>query len=296
MYHKYIKRFFDIILSLCCIIVSSPILLVTALLVRIKLGSPVIFKQERPGYHNEIFTLYKFRSMTDAVDENGDLLPDKERLPRFGQMLRSTSLDELPEFFNILFGHMSFVGPRPLLKQYIDFYSARQKRRADVRPGLTGLAQVNGRNAISWEEKFEFDLEYVDNISFLTDIKIILKTVTKVLKRAGISAQESVTMYAFQGTKKDQFSKYKKAGHLKILFSSVADQVEFIDTFRYFYPELEGAYSWWSYRFKAREKNAGWRIDYFITSPSLKEKLEDAKIHSDIMGSDHCPVELDLKF
>lgn len=233
MYHKYIKRFFDIILSLCCIIVSSPILLVTALLVRIKLGSPVIFKQERPGYHNEIFTLYKFRSMTDAVDENGDLLPDKERLPRFGQMLRSTSLDELPEFFNILFGHMSFVGPRPLLKQYIDFYSARQKRRADVRPGLTGLAQVNGRNAISWEEKFEFDLEYVDNISFLTDIKIILKTVTKVLKRAGISAQESVTMYAFQGTKKDQFSKYKKAGHLKILFSSVADQVEFIDTFRY---------------------------------------------------------------
>lgn len=233
MYHKYIKRFFDIILSLCCIIVSSPILLVTALLVRIKLGSPVIFKQERPGYRNEIFTLYKFRSMTDAVDENGDLLPDKERLPRFGQMLRSTSLDELPEFFNILFGHMSFVGPRPLLKQYIDFYSARQKRRADVRPGLTGLAQVNGRNAISWEEKFEFDLEYVDNISFLTDIKIILKTVTKVLKRAGISAQESVTMYAFQGTKKDQFSKYKKAGHLKILFSSVADQVEFIDTFRY---------------------------------------------------------------
>lgn len=224
MYHKYIKRFFDIMLSLCCIIVSSPILLVTALLVRIKLGSPVIFKQERPGYHNEIFTLYKFRSMTDAVDENGDLLPDKERLPRFGQMLRSTSLDELPEFFNILFGHMSFVGPRPLLKQYIDFYSARQKRRADVRPGLTGLAQVNGRNAISWEEKFEFDLEYVDNISFLTDIKIILKTVTKVLKRAGISAQESVTMYAFQGTKKDQFSKYKKAGHLKILFSSVADQ------------------------------------------------------------------------
>ena len=124
MYHKYIKRFFDIILSLCCIIISSPILLVTALLVRIKLGSPVIFKQERPGYHNEIFTLYKFRSMTDAVDENGDLLPDKERLPRFGQMLRSTSLDELPEFFNILFGHMSFVGPRPLLKQYIDFFPA----------------------------------------------------------------------------------------------------------------------------------------------------------------------------
>ena len=295
MYHKYIKRFFDIILSLCCIIVSSPILLVTALLVRIKLGSPVIFKQERPGYHNEIFTLYKFRSMTDAVDENGDLLPDKERLPRFGQMLRSTSLDELPEFFNILFGHMSFVGPRPLLKQYIDFYSARQKRRADVRPGLTGLAQVNGRNAISWEEKFEFDLEYVDNISFLIDIKIILKTVTKVLKRAGISAQESVTMYAFQGTKKDQFSKYKKAGHLKILFSSVADQVEFIDTFRYLYPDQTGIYSWWSYRFNARKNNAGWRIDYFIVSECLKDRISDAKILTDVMGSDHCPIELDFK-
>ena len=295
MYHKYIKRFFDIILSLCCIIVSSPILLVTVLLVRIKLGSPVIFKQERPGYHNEIFTLYKFRSMTDAVDENGDLLPDKERLPRFGQMLRSTSLDELPEFFNILFGHMSFVGPRPLLKQYIDFYSARQKRRADVRPGLTGLAQVNGRNAISWEEKFEFDLEYVDNISFLTDIKIILKTVTKVLKRAGISAQESVTMYAFQGTKKDQFSKYKKAGHLKILFSSVADQVEFIDTFRYLYPDQTGIYSWWSYRFQARAKNAGWRIDYFVVSQCLQDRLADAKIHTEVPGSDHCPIELDIQ-
>lgn len=233
MYHKYIKRFFDIVLSLCCIILSSPILLVTALLVRIKLGSPVIFKQERPGYHNKVFTLYKFRSMTDAKDENGNLLPDKERLPRFGQLLRSTSLDELPEFFNILFGHMSFVGPRPLLKQYVDFYSARQKRRADVRPGLTGLAQVNGRNAISWEEKFEFDLEYVENISLITDIKIMLQTVTKVLKRAGISAQESVTMHAFQGTQKGQFSRYKRDGHIKILFSSVADQVEFIDTFRY---------------------------------------------------------------
>ena len=200
MYHKYIKRFFDIILSLCCIIVSSPILLVTALLVRSKLGSPVIFKQERPGYHNEIFTLYKFRSMTDAVDENGDLLPDKERLPRFGQMLRSTSLDELPEFFNILFGHMSFVGPRPLLKQYIDFYSARQKRRADVRPGLTGLAQVNGRNAISWEEKFDLDVYYTKNLTLFMDIKIIIKTVKVVLFREGISSETSVTMEEFRGS------------------------------------------------------------------------------------------------
>ena len=159
----------------------------------------MIFKQERPGYHNEIFTLYKFRSMTDAVDENGDLLPDKERLPRFGQMLRSTSLDELPEFFNILFGHMSFVGPRPLLKQYIDFYSARQKRRADVRPGLTGLAQVNGRNAISWEEKFELDVWYVDHISFWLDIKIIFLTIKKVFIREGINMEGSATTEPFNG-------------------------------------------------------------------------------------------------
>ena len=160
----------------------------------------MIFKQERPGYHNEIFTLYKFRSMTDAVDENGDLLPDKERLPRFGQMLRSTSLDELPEFFNILFGHMSFVGPRPLLKQYIDFYSARQKRRADVRPGLTGLAQVNGRNAISWEDKFKYDVQYVDHVTFLGDWKIIFQTILNVIKRDGINSETAATMEVFMGT------------------------------------------------------------------------------------------------
>lgn len=233
MYQKYFKRLFDILLVLCCIIVSGPVLLILAVLVRLKLGSPIIFRQERPGYQNKIFTLYKFRSMTDAVDKDGNLLPDQERLPRFGRLLRSTSLDELPEFFNILFGHMSFVGPRPLLKNYVDLYSARQVRRADVRPGLTGLAQVNGRNAISWEEKFEFDLEYVENISFLLDVKIVFQTFLKVFKRSGISAQDSVTMSAFQGTRRKRFSRYRQERELRILFVGVGNQVELIETFLY---------------------------------------------------------------
>ena len=233
MYQKYFKRLFDILLALCCIIVSGPVLLILAVLVRLKLGSPIIFRQERPGYQNKIFTLYKFGSMTDAVDKDGNLLPDQERLPRFGRLLRSTSLDELPEFFNILFGHMSFVGPRPLLKNYVDLYSARQVRRADVRPGLTGLAQVNGRNAISWEEKFEFDLEYVENISFLLDVKIVFQTFLKVFKRSGISAQDSVTMSAFQGTRRKRFSRYRQERELRILFVGVGNQVELIETFLY---------------------------------------------------------------
>lgn len=233
MYRKYLKRLFDIFLALCCIILSSPILLILAVLIRLKLGSPIIFKQERPGYQNKIFTLYKFRSMTDAVDEEGNLLPDQERLPKFGRLLRSTSLDELPEFFNILFGHMSFVGPRPLLKNYVDLYSARQIHRADVRPGLTGLAQVNGRNAISWEEKFEFDLEYVENISLRLDLKIMLWTFLKVFKRSGISAQDSVTMSAFQGTRRKRFSRYRQGRELRILFVGVGNQVELIETFLY---------------------------------------------------------------
>lgn len=233
MYEKYLKRFFDVILSLGCILISSPVLVIVAILVRIKLGSPVIFKQERPGYQNKVFTLYKFRTMTDAVDENGNLLPDKDRLPKFGQLLRSTSLDELPEFFNILFGHMSFVGPRPLLKNYIYLYSPRQIRRANVRPGLTGLAQVNGRNAISWEEKFEFDLEYVEHISLRLDLKIVFQTVMKVLKRSGINSQESVTMSAFQGTRRKRFSRYGQEKELGILFVGVGNRVEFIETFLY---------------------------------------------------------------
>ena len=186
MYQKYIKRFFDIVLSLCCIILSSPILLVTALLVRIKLGSPVIFKQERPGYHNEVFTLYKFRSMTDAKDENGNLLPDKERLPRFGQLLRSTSLDELPEFFNILFGHMSFVGPRPERPEFIakavedipEFVL-----RTKVKAGLTGYAQVMGNYNTSFLDKLKWDLMYIENYSLFLDFKILLMTAIAIFAK-----------------------------------------------------------------------------------------------------------------
>lgn len=233
MYQKYVKRLLDIVLALCCIIVSGPVLLVTALLVRVKLGSPIIFRQERPGKDNKVFTLYKFRTMTDAKDSDGNLLPDSQRLPGFGKLLRSTSLDELPEFFNILFGHMSFVGPRPLLTQYVQLYNPRQSRRHEVLPGLTGLAQVNGRNAISWEEKFEFDIEYVENLSFFLDLKIVCKTFQKVLQRAGISAYESVTMESFQGTGKRKFSKYRNDRESRILFTSVGNKVELIETFLY---------------------------------------------------------------
>lgn len=200
MYRKYIKRMLDFILSLFALIILSPILFVIAILVRIKLGSPVIFKQERPGLNEKIFTLYKFRTMTDKKDEEGNLLPDSERLTRFGKMLRSTSLDELPELINILKGDMSIVGPRPLLVEYLELYNEEQKHRHDVRPGLTGLAQVSGRNAISWEEKFKEDIEYIEKISFLEDIKIILKTVIKVFKREGIAQEGNDTMERFKGS------------------------------------------------------------------------------------------------
>lgn len=197
--YKYIKRFFDIISSLLAIIILSPVLAVTAVLVRIKLGSPVLFKQERPGKDEKIFTLYKFRTMTDEKDENGELLPDEVRLTKFGQFLRSTSLDELPELFNILKGDMSVIGPRPLLVRYLPRYNSHQKRRHEVRPGLSGWAQVNGRNTISWEDKFNMDVEYVDNYSLLMDIKILLMTVVNVLKHDGISSETSVTMEEFMG-------------------------------------------------------------------------------------------------
>ncbi len=200
MYRKFFKRIFDIIFSLLAIIILSPVLLITALLVRIKLGSPVLFRQQRPGYKGKIFGLYKFRSMTDERDENGELKSDEVRLTSFGKKLRSTSLDELPEFFNILKGEMSFVGPRPLLVQYLPLYNERQARRHDCLPGLTGLAQVNGRNALSWEEKFEYDVEYTENISFLLDMKIIFKTFGKVFAREGISSANSATMEFFTGT------------------------------------------------------------------------------------------------
>lgn len=189
----------DYILAILTLIILSPVLLFVATLVRVKLGSPVIFKQKRPGLNEKIFTLYKFRTMTDAKDKNGNLLPDDIRLTKFGRLLRSTSLDELPELWNIIRGDMSIVGPRPLLVQYLPIYNERQRRRHDVRPGLTGLAQVNGRNAISWQEKFEMDVQYVEHHTFLGDVKIILKTLIKSVAREGISSGKSETMEPFVG-------------------------------------------------------------------------------------------------
>jgi len=203
VYRKYIKRPMDFILSLIAIIVLSPVLLITAILVRAKLGSPVIFKQKRPGLNEKIFTLYKFRTMTDEKDDNGDLLPDSVRLTKFGKLLRSTSIDELPELLNIVKGDMSVIGPRPLLIQYLPLYNGHQKRRHKVRPGLSGLAQINGRNAIGWEDKFNFDVKYVDNVSFLGDLKIIFLTIKKVLVREGINFDTATTMEPFRGTSKE---------------------------------------------------------------------------------------------
>ena len=208
--YKYIKRALDFCAALCAVMVLSPVLLVVALLVKTKLGSPVLFKQERPGMidsktgEEKIFTLYKFRTMTDERDENGELLPDEIRLTKFGQFLRSTSIDELPEFINILKGDMSFIGPRPLLVRYLPLYSEEQHRRHLVRPGLSGWAQVNGRNTVSWEEKFTLDVEYVEKMSFSLDVKIFFMTIMSVLKREGISSETSVTMEEFKGNKVEE--------------------------------------------------------------------------------------------
>ena len=200
IYVLFIKRLLDILLSLMVLVCFCWLYAIVAILVRVKLGSPVIFKQPRPGKDEKIFNLYKFRTMTDAKDENGNLLPDEDRLPEFGKKLRATSLDELPELFNILKGDMSLVGPRPLLVKYLPLYNDEQRRRHDVRPGLTGWAQVNGRNLLSWEDKFEKDVYYVDHQSFLLDLKILFMTVAVVFKHDDINSATDATMEAFKGT------------------------------------------------------------------------------------------------
>jgi len=200
IYSNYVKRVFDFFLALLALFVFGIPMLLIAVLVKIKLGSPVFFKQDRPGKGGKVFQMYKFRSMTDERGEDGELLPDEVRLTSFGRVLRSTSLDELPELLNVLKGDMSFIGPRPLLVRYLPLYNERQRRRHEVKPGITGYAQVNGRNAISWEEKFENDIWYVENISFWTDIKILFKTVAVVFGRKGISSDTAVTMEEFKGS------------------------------------------------------------------------------------------------
>lgn len=198
-YERFVKRPLDIVCALLALIVFCWLYALVALLVRIKLGSPVLFKQERPGKGEKIFMLYKFRSMTDEKDENGELLPDEIRLTRFGRFLRKTSLDELPEALNILKGDMSVVGPRPLLVEYLPRYSEEQHHRHDVRPGLSGYAQVNGRNTVSWNERFDMDVWYTRHISFALDVKIVMKTVFSALRREGISSETSATMEKFMG-------------------------------------------------------------------------------------------------
>ena len=196
------KSIFDKTLALFLIILFSPIYIVVSLLIFFKMGSPILFRQKRPGYKEKIFGIYKFRTMTNEKDEFGNLLPDDKRLIGIGKFIRSTSLDELPQLFNVLKGEMSFVGPRPLLVEYLPLYNQKQKRRHDVKPGITGWAQVNGRNAISWEQKFDYDVWYVDNQSFWLDIKILWLTFLKVVKRSDISSSTSSTMEKFTGSKK----------------------------------------------------------------------------------------------
>lgn len=200
-YEKFIKRIQDLILSLIALILLSPLFLIVSIIVKAKLGSPVIFVQKRPGLNGKIFKLYKFRTMIDEKDAYGKLLPDAERLTKVGKRLRALSLDELPELWNIIRGDMAIVGPRPLLIQYLELYNNQQNRRHEVKSGLTGYAQVNGRNAISWEEKFKLDVMYVDSVSFLGDWKIIFRTIKKIFVREGISSDTSVTMEPFKGNK-----------------------------------------------------------------------------------------------
>ena len=195
-----LKLLFDRVFALILILVFLPIFIIVSLLILFKMGRPILFKQKRPGLHGKIFEIYKFRTMTNERDENGELLPDEKRLIGVGKLIRSLSLDELPQLFNVLKGDMSFVGPRPLLIEYLPLYNERQKKRHNVKPGITGWAQVNGRNAITWEEKFEYDVWYVENQSFLLDLKILWMTLLKVLKRTGINSKTSATMEKFKGS------------------------------------------------------------------------------------------------
>jgi len=199
MYIKVFKPLLDRLAALFLMILFLPIYLLVALIIYIKMGRPIFFTQERPGYKGKIFKIYKFRTMSDERDENGELLPDEKRLSKAGKAIRSLSLDELPQLFNILKGDMSFIGPRPLLVEYLPLYSKEQQRRHDVKPGITGWAQVNGRNAISWQEKFRYDIEYVENVSFLFDMKILWLTIVKVFKKEGISQEGRATMEKFNG-------------------------------------------------------------------------------------------------
>ena len=207
MYKKFFKRFFDIILSLLAIIILSPVYIIISILVLIFMGWPILFKQPRPGKNEKIFNMYKFRTMTNKKDEKGNLLPDDQRLPKFGKFLRKTSLDELPEFFCILFGKMSFIGPRPLLVKYLPYYTEEEHHRHDVRPGLTGWAQCNGRNAVNWDDRFKLDLEYVNNLSFKMDMKVIFKTIKVVLKSEGITDGKTETMTFLDEVRKDKCKK-----------------------------------------------------------------------------------------
>lgn len=210
IYRRFIKRPMDFMLALIAVIVLSPILLIVAILVRTKLGSPVIFKQERPGLNEKIFTMYKFRTMTDKRDENGELLPDSIRLTKFGKLLRSTSLDELPELFNILKGDMSIVGPRPLAVIYLPYYNQKEKIRHTVRPGLTGLAQINGRNTVNWEDRFNYDVSYVAKVSLILDLSIIMKTLLKVFKREGVTVRGTTQVVSFHIYRQAQIDEDKE--------------------------------------------------------------------------------------
>ena len=199
MYRNFLKRVIDILGALFLLILTSPIIIATAIFIYFKVSRDVIFTQARPGLKEKIFKIYKFKTMSDERDANGELLPDEQRLGKFGKLIRSLSLDELPQFFNVLKGDMSFIGPRPLLVEYLPIYNETQKHRHGVRPGITGLAQVNGRNAISWEKKFEYDVYYAKNLSFMLDVKIALQTIEKVLKRSGVSKEGQATTEKFNG-------------------------------------------------------------------------------------------------